>query len=129
MKTAAQVVVFRFPQTDKARGKLRPALLISQVPGPFDDSLVCMITSQLRHQVDHFDEVVRTDVENFGTSGSKSESLIRLGRLAVVDGSVLLGAIGQIADSRIERIKRKIRNWCSTKWRFRAFCFGLHCAE
>lgn len=97
MKTSGQVVVFRFPQTDQSAGKLRPALLVSRVPGPFDDWLVCMITSQLRHQVDGFDEVVRTDDEDFGTSGLKSESLIRIGRVAVVDGSVIVGAIGEVS--------------------------------
>ena len=91
MKTPGQVVVFRFPETDQSEGKLRPALLVSPVPGPFDDWLVCMITSQLRHQVEGFDEVVRTSDDDFGSSGLKTESLIRIGRLAVVNGSVLLG--------------------------------------
>lgn len=111
MKTSGQVVVFRFPQTNQSEGKLRPALLVSRVPGPFDDWLVCMITSQLRHRVDSFDEVVRADDDDFGASGLKSESLIRVGRVAVVDGSLLLGAIGEISRQRVDRIKHKIAEW------------------
>jgi mRNA interferase MazF len=42
-----QVVLFRFPQTNQTAGKLRPALIIRKVPGPHDDWLICMISSQL----------------------------------------------------------------------------------
>ncbi|MEX2399264.1 MAG: type II toxin-antitoxin system PemK/MazF family toxin [Rhodothermales bacterium] len=111
MKSPGQVVVFRFPQTDQSEGKLRPALLISSVPGPFDDWLVCMITSQLRHLVEGFDEVIGPNDGDFGDSGLKAKSLIRIGRLAVVDGSVLLGAIGEISHYRFERVKRRIVDW------------------
>jgi mRNA interferase MazF len=34
---AGQVVVFRFPQTDLAEGKLRPALLLGKLLGEYDD--------------------------------------------------------------------------------------------
>jgi len=37
MKKAGQVVVFRFPQADLTEGKLRPALLLGQLPGEYDD--------------------------------------------------------------------------------------------
>jgi len=51
MKQAGQIVLFRFPQTDLEEGKLRPALLLGQLPGEYDDWLICMISSQIRHQV------------------------------------------------------------------------------
>lgn len=111
MKTPGQVVVFRFPETDQSEGKLRPALLVSPIPGRFDDWLVCMITSQLRHKVEGFDEVVGPSDDDFVNSGLKTESLIRVGRLATVDSSVLLGAIGEISAERLARIRRKIADW------------------
>jgi len=58
MKKAGQVVVFRFPQTDLTEGKLRPALLLGKLPGEYDDWLICMISSQIRHYLAGFDEVV-----------------------------------------------------------------------
>jgi mRNA interferase MazF len=48
MKRAGQIVLFRFPLADLASGKLRPALMLSRVPGPYEDWLVCMVSSQLR---------------------------------------------------------------------------------
>ena len=37
MKASGQIVLFRVPRTDLAAGKLRPALLIREAPGPYDD--------------------------------------------------------------------------------------------
>ena len=34
-----QIVLFRFPQTDRTSGKLRPALVIRKLPGQYDDWL------------------------------------------------------------------------------------------
>jgi len=114
MKKAGQVVVFRFPQTDLAEGKLRPALLLGQLPGEYDDWLICMISSQIQHYIKGFDELVRENDEDFEQSGLKVTSVIRAARLAVVSGSILLGAIGQISRERLERVRQNIAKWLLT---------------
>ena len=106
-----QVVLFRFPQTNQATGKLRPALVIRKVPGPHDDWLICMITSQLLQEVADFDEIISEKNDDFISSGLKQTSLIRIARLAVVDQNILLGAIGEIGATRLERIKKKLSDW------------------
>ena len=115
MKEAGQVVVFRFPQTDLEEGKLRPALLLSKLPGNFDDWLICMISSQTRQYVEGFDEVVKEEDHDFGESGLKVTSVIRVGRLAVVSGEVLIGAIGQVSIERLIRIKKRLADWLTEK--------------
>ena len=84
MKVAGQVIVYRFPQTDLEEGKLRPALLLGKLPGNYDDWLMCMISSQTHQYVSGFDEIVQEDDIDFGESGLKVPSVIRVGRLAVV---------------------------------------------
>jgi len=111
MKQAGQVVLFRFPQTDLEEGKLRPALLLGKLPGEYDDWLICMVSSQIRHAIPEFDEIVREDDPAFAESGLKVSSVIRIGRLAAVQGEILLGAIGQIAPERLQRIKRRLAEW------------------
>ena len=111
MKKAGQVVVFRLPQTDLTEGKLRPALLLGKLPGECDDWLICMISSQTRHYLVGFDEVVRESDEDFEQSGLKVTSVIRTGRLAVVSGDILLGAIGEISQERLERVRQNIAKW------------------
>lgn len=111
MKRAGQIVLFKFPQTDLVQGRLRPALLLGKLPSQFDDWLICMISSQLRHFVEGFDEIIKPDETDFGKSGLKVDSVIRIGRLAVVDGETLLGAIGGIDSERLFRIKTRLAKW------------------
>lgn len=111
MKQAGQVVVYRFPQTDLEEGKLRPALLLGKLPGEYDDWLICMVSSQTRHYITGFDEVVQENDDDFSESGLKVPSIIRVGRLAVVSGEILLGAIGQVSNERLLRIKKHLSDW------------------
>lgn len=111
MRQAGQVVLFRFPQTDIEQGKLRPARLLGKLPGEYDDWLICMISAQLQHQFSGFDEIVQENDPDFVASGHKVASVIRIGRLAVVQGEVLLGAIGQISTTRLKLIKFHLAEW------------------
>jgi len=113
MKQAGQIVLFRFPQTDLEDGKFRPALLLGKLPGEYDDWLICMISSQTRHYIAGFDETVQEEDTDFGESGLKVTSIIRVGRLAVVSGEILLGAIGQVSNERLGRIKKHLSDWLS----------------
>jgi mRNA interferase MazF len=111
MKAVGDIVLFRFPQADLTTGKLRPALLVSELPGEYDDWLVCMISSQTRHYLTNFDELIQTSDSDYSLSGLKLESVIRTGRLAVISGNLLLGEIGQISNERIKRIKNNLAEW------------------
>ena len=41
-----KIVLFRFPQTNQAAGKLRPALVLRKLLGDYEDWLICMISSK-----------------------------------------------------------------------------------
>ncbi len=111
MKQAGQIVLFRFPDADLVQGKLRPALLLGRLPGEYDDWLICLISSQLRHRTMGFDELVGAGDPDFVESGLKTASVIRVGRLAVVAGGTVLGGIGEIASDRVRRIKARLADW------------------
>jgi mRNA interferase MazF len=111
MISEGQIVLFRFPQTDQTTGKLRPALVLRRLPGPHNDWLICMISSNLDQNIPDFDEVITTNDVDFKDSGLKVPSLIRIGRLAVVDGGILIGKLGQIDRERLLRIKHKLSIW------------------
>jgi mRNA interferase MazF len=111
MKRAGQIVTFRFPQTDMEEGKLRPALLLGKLPGKHDDWLVCMISAQLRHAIPEFDEIVHESDPDFADSGLKVSSVIRIGRLAVVESGMLLGSIGHISHQRLQHIIMRLTEW------------------
>jgi mRNA interferase MazF len=111
MKQAGQIILFRFPQTDLEAGRLRPALLLGKLPGDYDDWLICMISSQTRHYIPQFDELIREQDSDFAQSGLKTASVIRIDRLAVAEGSILLGAVDQLSPERLQRIKNHLAAW------------------
>jgi mRNA interferase MazF len=81
------------------------------LPGDYGDMLICMISSRLRHEVLGFDEVISPDQEDFVRSGLKVASLVRLGRLAVVEPSMLVGSIGRIDEKRVLALRIRFARW------------------
>ena len=104
-------VLFRLPQTDLKTGKLRPALVLKKVDDRHNDWLICMISSRIYQYNKDIDEIISFEDGDFPKSGLKTESVIRVSRLAVVEEEILIGKIGEISKERLERIKCKICNW------------------
>ena len=104
-------MIFRFPQTDLIVGKMRPALLLAGLPSNRNDWLVCMISSQLYQAVSNIDETIQINDADFSQTGLKTASVIRLTRLAVVEETIFVGAIGEISSSRLKRIKTRLADW------------------
>ena len=73
-----------------------------------------MISSQLRHRVEKFDEIIHIEEPDFIPSGLKKTSLIRVGRLAVVNESLLLGSIGELSTERVQAIKNRLSQWIAS---------------
>jgi 3-deoxy-manno-octulosonate cytidylyltransferase (CMP-KDO synthetase) len=96
------VILVPLPQADGQR-KPRPAVVLRSFP-PFGDWLVCGISSQLRHQIHGFDELIRRADDDFPTSGLRSDSLIRLGFLAEYADDEIIGTIGYISPMRLRRL-------------------------
>jgi len=83
--------------------KDRPTLFLSRMP-PFQDFLVCGISTQLQQAVPDFDETIAPADPDFRTSGLKAASLIRLGYLAVLPRSEFKGRIGSVSAARRKRL-------------------------
>ena len=111
MKKAGQIVLTHFPFTNLTGAKLRPVLLLKKSSNFQDDWLVCMVSSQL-HQADTgFDEILTPQDSDFAGTGLKAPSVLRLSRLAVLDGTLLLGSIGAISDERLSRVRTRLAEW------------------
>jgi mRNA interferase MazF len=90
------------PQAD-GQIKNRAVVLLRRLP-PFGDFLVCGISTQLHQHVAGFDEQITAGDPEFAASGLKAASLIRLGFLAVLPDSALLGKIGSLSSARCQRL-------------------------
>lgn len=77
---------------------------------PYGDFLVCGVSTQLRQNVVGFDDPIDPGDPDFQASDLKAPSLIRLGFLAVLPVSGLLGAIGSISEDRHGRLLERLSN-------------------
>jgi mRNA interferase MazF len=105
---AGDIVLARIPQAD-VQFKLRPALILCLLP-PFSDFLVCGVSTQLRHRVTGFDEIVDRTDPDFPASGLRQDSLIRLGFLNAIPETSIAGVLGSIAAARLQRLRLALAN-------------------
>ncbi len=103
------VILSPVPQAD-GRIKNRPALILCEMP-PYGDLLVCGISTQLHHYVNNFDEIISPGQEDFPSSGLLEKSLIRLGFLAVLPISRIMGIIGSISSERHNRLLKTLSDY------------------
>lgn len=85
-------------------------VLLRELP-PYQDFLVCGISTQIHQEVVGFDDVISPDDSDFIASGLRGKSLIRLGFLAVLPRSRALGSIGSISSARHERLLMRLSNY------------------
>ncbi|MBI4568696.1 MAG: type II toxin-antitoxin system PemK/MazF family toxin [Planctomycetes bacterium] len=105
----SDVVLAPLPQA-AGPTKNRPAIVLRTMP-PYGDLLVCGVSTQLRQEVAGFDDPIGPGDPDYGPSGLKAPSLIRLGFLAVLPATGLLGAIGTISKKRHERLLDRLCNY------------------
>ena len=111
IRRAGRIVLCRFPQTDFAPGKRRPALLLLPLPSEYDDWLVCMMSTKIEQAISDVDELITVSDSDFAQSGLKEDTLIRLTRLATVTDLLFTGTIGQIGSERLTRLKSNLARW------------------
>jgi mRNA interferase MazF len=103
------VVLVAMPQANGSI-KTRPTIILREMP-PFQDMLVCGISTQLHQEVKGFDETLAPMDSDFVTSSLVGKSLIRLGFLTVVPQAQIVGVIGSISSTRHKRLLTKLSDY------------------
>jgi hypothetical protein len=102
------VVLISIPQFAGGPGKLRPALLLSVLPGAFQSMLICGISSRVDQMVNEWDERISPTNADFARSGLHRESSIRLSYLYSADAAEVKGTIGSIDPVRCARLLKRL---------------------
>src|SRR6185295_14563555 len=103
------VILTPVPQADGVI-KNRPAIFLREMP-PYRDVLVCGVSTKLHREVKGFDEVIRPTDPDYSGTGLRSASLIRLGFLAVLPRSAVIGSIVAISSARHKRLLKKLAQY------------------
>jgi mRNA interferase MazF len=96
------------PQIGGGPSKLRPALLLAALPGPYQNLLICGISTQMQQLQTNWDEVIQTTDGDFTSSGLHRDSSIRLSYLYAADPSEITGVIGNIDPNRLQRLRQRL---------------------
>jgi mRNA interferase MazF len=95
------IVLITFPFTDLSGSKLRPAVVLADTNL---DLTVCFITTQIGWQ-EPTDVVLSANSIN----GLKKQSLIRTGKIATLDKSLVKGLLGRLVQIEITELNRKLK--------------------
>jgi PemK-like, MazF-like toxin of type II toxin-antitoxin system len=102
------VVLISLPQMGGGPSKLRPALLLVHLPGSYQSLLICGISTQIQTIVSNWDELIDASDTDFGKSGLRQTSLIRLSYLYAAAASEIVGVIGTIDATRLDRLLTRL---------------------
>ena len=103
------IILTPMPQAN-GKVKNRPAIYLREMP-PFRDALVCGVSTQISQLAPDFDELITRQDGDFSTSGLVTDSLIRLGFLAVLPHRNIIGSIGSISPERHQRLLRRLSEY------------------
>jgi len=102
------VVLVPMIQAGGGPPKLRPAVLLADLPGPYQTLLLCGISTQLHKLVPAWDELIQPGDPDFLTSGLHKASVIRLSYLVGAQPDEVAGVIGSIAPDRLTRLRSRL---------------------
>jgi mRNA interferase MazF len=74
-----------------------------------------MVSSQVQQAEANLDEILTPADPDFANTGLKVPSVLRLSRLAVLDGSLLLGSIGAISEERLMNVRQRLAKWVASE--------------
>ncbi|MEK7560691.1 MAG: type II toxin-antitoxin system PemK/MazF family toxin [Patescibacteria group bacterium] len=101
------VVLVPFPFTDLSGAKVRPALVLSdRIRG--DDVIVAFISSKSSTMRPN-DVMISTSHSAFAKTGLKTESVIKVAKIATLEKSILLGELGAIDRALQKAVEQKLK--------------------
>jgi len=98
--TKGEIILVEFPFTDQTGKKLRPALVLAEKN---KDVLTAFITTNIK-KTDELDLFLKADDKN----KLNRDSILRLFRLAKIEKNLVIGTIGYIDDSLLNKIDKKL---------------------
>ena len=89
------IVLIPFPFTDLSASKVRPAVIVSsELTG--EDVVVVFISSKKVKRLQKTDITIKDCMKTFVDTGLKTDSIIKVGKIATLDKKIILGKLGKI---------------------------------
>ena len=103
------VVLTPFPFTDLAGSKVRPAVVVSRSDRPGSDVVLAFATSYRGQPLLATDLHIVASHADYGLTGLKGESVVKLDKLATLDFSLIHGELGALSLTLLSALDAKLR--------------------
>ena len=101
------VVLIQVPQTSGA-AKLRPAVILADIPGAYQSLLLCGVSTQMQAIQPDWDDPIGAGDGDFASSGLHQTSVIRLSFLRAAGIGEVVRIIGRIDGTRLGRLRLRL---------------------
>lgn len=88
--------------------KLRPAIYLAPLPGPYQTMLLCGCSTQIHTLIRDWDELLQSGDADFAGSGLRQASITRLSYLRSARPTEIRSVIGHIAPDRLDRLRIRL---------------------
>ncbi len=102
------IVLIPFPFTDLSASKMRPAVIVSSELTD-EGVVVAFISSKKAKQQQKTDVAVKNCGKTFANTGLKTDSIIKVGKIATLDKKIILGKLGKIDTITEKELNKKIK--------------------
>ncbi len=101
-------ILIPFPFTDLSHTKIRPAVIVSNITTG-DGVVTAFISSNPSKKVNKTDIIIKESDRVFKQSGLKTNSVIKVSKVATLDKKIILGELGKLDKKIISEIDKKIK--------------------
>ena len=104
-----KVVLVPFPFDDLSAAKVRPAVCLTNAIGIHRHVVLAFITSRVPPDLDETDVMLDSSHTDFGATGLRVTSTLRLHRLMTVSTSLILRELGKLSPNIQSLVDDKLR--------------------
>jgi mRNA interferase MazF len=107
--TKNKVVLVPFPFDDLSSSKVRPAVCLTDPIGQYRHVILAFITSRLPEEPLMTDIMINSESDDFGETGLRVSSTIRLHRMMTATADIILRQLGQLSPHQQKQVKGRLK--------------------
>lgn len=106
--TKGKIVLVPFPFDDLTASKVRPAVCLTDPIGPHRHVVLAFISSQMPLDIAATDVVLDPQRQDFGATGLRVASVLRLHRLVTITTALIRRDMGKLSQAWQQEVDRKL---------------------
>ena len=106
--TKGRIVLVPFPFDNMTASKVRPALCLTDPIGPHRHVVVAFISSQMPANIATTDVVLHSQQQDFGATGLRVASVLRLHRLVTLTTALIRRDLGKLSQAWQDEVDQKL---------------------